>query len=388
MLAYLARVHEAHGQVVDVVRVEQRNVVPSILASGVLAYESQVTLVSELLARVSSVDVKEGQEVKRGQVLIRLDAEAARSEITQLQAALQQAQLGVRRNRVLRDVASQKLLRYQRLWTERLVEANRYEEAVAQAHAAEIDLKNSDQAAIHAAAALAQSRQRLSKTEIRAPMDGRVIQVFIKEGETAVPSAMSIAGGSLLTIADIRSTFAEVNIDETDIGRVRVGQVASIVPAAFPSVTLSGRVEHIPVSPRGSVSQSQQARTYAVKIRLLKVDPRLFFPGMSVRAELLPGDQEHELPSLPVQAVQYDETKNPGDRGSASVFVLEKGRVFRRPVEVGAGNDAYVQIRAGIGSGALVVSGPAPVFRVLRDGMQVRQRAGMPSAGDGPPPGG
>src|SRR5206468_441538 len=102
-------------------------------------------------------------------------------------------------------------------------------------------------------ALLSQSREHLAKTEVRAPIDGTVTAVPIKIGETAVASATGIAGSSLMTIADVGSIMAEVNVDEADIARVAVDQQAKVFPAAYPDQPLVGRVESVAMAPRSTL---------------------------------------------------------------------------------------------------------------------------------------
>lgn len=372
----LARGKEA--KVVDVARAEPRAITPSILASGTLVYDSQVTLVSEVVGRVDEVLVKEGDRVTKGQLLLRLDAETSRAELDQLRASRDQSELNIERQRVSRDAAIAKLKRYEELRKQGLVEATRYDELATQRDLAEVELRNSHKAVKQANAQLEQSRQRLAKTEIRAPIDGRVTQVSIKRGETAVPSAMSIAGGSLMVIADTRSMFAEVNVDETDIARVATGQAASIVPAAFPDKSLKGTVEQIALAPKQNPGQS---RTYPVRIRLNATEGVTFHPGMSARAEIATAKGSARHLGVPVQAVQYAEAERKGDKASASVYVLVDGKAARREVETGAADDSHIEILKGLAAGDIVIVGPAKTLRFLREGDPAKPKAAAPADG-------
>ena len=366
---HLSRGKEA--KTVDIARAELRAITPSILASGTLVYDSQVTLVSEVVGRVADVLVKEGDRVTKGQVLLRLDGESSRAELDQLRAYREQSELNIERQRVNRDAAIAKLKRYEDLRKNGLIEATRYDELATQRELAEVELRNSHKAVQQASAQLEQSRQRLAKTEIRAPIDGRVTQVSIKRGETAVPSAMSIAGGSLMVIADTRSIFAEVNVDETDIARVGAGQAARIVPAAFPDKSLNGVVEQIALAPKQNPGQS---RTYPVRIRLERTEGVTFHPGMSARAEIATAKGSARHVGVPVQAVQYAEAERKADKATTSVFVLVDGKAARREVETGVADDSYIEIVKGLAVGDAVIVGPAKTLRFLRDADPAKAR--------------
>jgi HlyD family secretion protein len=218
-------------------------------------------------------------------------------------------------------------------------------------------------------AQMKEAREQLAKTEIRSPIAGKVTAIFIKAGETAVPSAMSIAGSDLMTVADTGSLYAEVNVDETDVARVGVGQSAKIVPAAFPDKSWAGSVEQVAISPRQSVGQG---KSYPVKIRLAAVEDMQFHPGMSCRAEISTHrENADKVVAVPVQAVRYEEAEEKQAKAKASVFVIVDGRAKKRDVETGTADDAYIEISRGLKEQEVIVTGPAKTLRFLRDGERI-----------------
>jgi HlyD family secretion protein len=205
--------------------------------------------VPEIMGRVKSLTVKEGDFVKQGDLLLQLDPATSLAEIAQLEAALRQSRLNIERQRVSLNTQEAKWKRYQTLRTSGIVDQNTYEEIAAQRELARVELDTSLEMLGQTEAQLKQSRERLAKTEIRAPMAGKVTALYIKAGETAVPSAMSIAGSDLMVVADTANMYAEVNVDESDVARVSVGQAASIVPAALPDSSWNGSVERVAIAP-------------------------------------------------------------------------------------------------------------------------------------------
>ena len=343
---------------------------PSILASGTLAYESEVRLVPEIVGRVLKVNVKEGAFVKQGDLLVQLDPATSLAEIAQLEAAQRQSHLNIEHQKVSLDTQSSKWKRYQTLRTSGIVDANTYEEIASQRELARVELDTSLEMLGQTQAQLKQARERLAKTEIRAPMSGKVTAVFIKAGETAVPSAMSIAGSDLMVIANTSSLYAEVNVDEADVARVDVGQAAAIAPAALPDKTWKGAVEQVAISPK---TQTGQSKTYQVRIKLEQEEEQHFRPGMSCRAEISTrlADAAAIL-AVPVQAVLYEDSDDVNKKSDkASVFVARDGKVQKRNVETGAADDAYIEVVKGIGAGDQVVTGPAKILRFLHDGDRV-----------------
>jgi HlyD family secretion protein len=350
---------------------------PSILASGTLTYQSEVKLVSEVIGRVKEVLVQEGDRVMPGEILLRLDPASSLAEIAQLEAAKQQSELHIRRQRVSLQTQLAKWKRYEALREKGIVDINTYEEIVSQRDLASVEVNTSEAMLKQTEAQMKQARERLAKTEIRSPIAGKVTAVFISAGETAVPSATSIAGSDLMIIADTSTMYAEVNVDETDIARVGVEQTARIVPAAFPDKAWSGQVEHVAIAPQKTTGQS---KTYAVKIRLDASEEVQFHPGMSCRAEISTrrADAQKVL-AVPVQAVRYEESEDTtSNESKASVFVIEAGKVHKRSVETGTADDAYIEIVRGLREQEEVAVGPAKTLRFLQDGERVAAETPTP----------
>jgi HlyD family secretion protein len=357
---------------VEIERVSLRVLTPTILASGALTYESQVTLTPEVSGRVKEILVEEGEMVKKSQLLLRLDPESSLAEIAQIEAAIRQSQLNIERQQVSRDTQYAKWKRNESLREQGLlaITADQFDDLVSQRDLAEVQLKSSREEYKQTEARLAQSKDRLAKTEIRAPLAGKVTAIFIKAGETAVPSVTSIAGSQLMQVADTTSVYAEINIDETDIARVKVGAQAKIVPAAFPDVSLEGAVDQVAIWPRQS--GGGQNKSYPVKIRLAATDKIAFHPGMSCRAEVM-ANKASDKPGLavPVQAVKYEESENKTEKSKTSVFVVKDKRVVKRDVETGTADDTYIEITRGLSNDEEIVVGPVKTLQFLRDGERI-----------------
>jgi HlyD family secretion protein len=347
---------------------------PTILASGSLVYQTEIKMVSEVMGRVKELFVKEGDQVKKGDLLLRLDPATSLAEVAQYEAVMQQSRLNIERQKVSAGTLETKWKRYQQLREQGVIDANSYDDVRSQRDMSRVELDSSAQALRQTEGQLKQSRERLAKTELRAPIAGRVTALTIKTGETAVPSVTSIAGSDLLVVADTSNLFAEVNVNETDVARVNVGQEAHIVPAAFPDKSWRGVVETVAVSPRQLAGQS---KSYLVRIRLDNNKDINFHTGMSCRAEIATrGSDTAATLAVPVQSLQYEESNDNKEPARASVFVVRDGRVTKRDVETGNADDAYIEILKGVEVGANIVVGPARTLRFLRDGDRVVKSVG------------
>jgi HlyD family secretion protein len=355
---------------VEIQDVATHVITPTILASGSLTYQTEIRMVSEVMGRVKSLYVKEGDQVKQGDLLLRLDPATVQAQVDALEAGLRQSKLAIDRQRVVSETLETKWKRYQQLRQSGVIDANTYDDIRSQNEQSKVELSSSMQMAMQTEAQLKQMREQLAKTELRAPIAGRVTQLTIKVGETAVPSVTSIAGSDLMIIADTSNMYAEVNVNETDVARVVPGQSARIVPAAFPDQSWEGAVETVAVSPRQIPGQG---KSYPVKIRLEPSATLQFHTGMSCRAEIATrGANADAVVAVPVQAVKYEESTDRDAPAKSSLFVVKDGRVKQRTVETGIADDMYIAVEKGLAAGEQIVVGPARVLRFLRDDERVK----------------
>ena len=361
------------SKVVDLERVAPRALTPTVLASGTLTYESQVTLAPEVTGRVKEILVKEGEQVTINQLLMRLDPAAPRAMIEQAQAQVRQSRLSIERRQVDYDAQVVKLKRFEALQAKGLYDANSLQELTSQRNMAEVDLRTSREALSQAQAQLSQAQEQLAKTEIRSPLNGKVTAIYVKVGQTAVPSFSGIAGSTLVDVADTTSIDAEINVDETDIARVKVGADARVVPAAFPDKVLHGKVDQVAIAPRQVPGQN---KNYPVRIRLTNTADVVFHPGMSCRAEVLTAsDDAPKVLAVPVQSLRYEDNPDKSaaaEKSVASVYVFEGGQAKKRTVTTGTADDSYIAIISGLKEGEQVVSGPAKTLLFLLDGEKVK----------------
>ena len=177
---------------------------------------------------------------------------------------------------------------------------------------------------------------------------------------------------AIVDVADTTSIDAEINVDETDIARIRVGAEARVEPAAFPDKTLLGTVDQVAIAPR---QQPGQNKSYPVRIRLTNTEAVTFHTGMSCRAEVLTGSHsDAKALAVPVQAVRYEDnpdTSAQAEKSLASVFIYAAGRAVKRTVSTGTADDSHIAITAGLKQGEQVIVGPAKTLLFLLDGEKV-----------------
>jgi len=362
----LKRPGSGGGTAVDIAPAAAQEVRPSILASGLLAFEVEVNLTAEVLARVASIAVQEGDVVEQGQLLMRLDPETYNNVITREEAGVRQNRISIERQRAVVALRRQQYERSQKLAASNLIDRNRLDEDRNQFVLAEADLKSAEEALARAIATLGDAREQRGKTEIRAPIKGRIVSLPIKVGEVAIPSTASLAGAQLMKIADTSAIQAEVKVDEGDIAKISLGQSADVFAAAYQETALKGKVTKIALAP----TVDGQGRSYRVTLALTPPAELQLRSGMSARAVIFLGNGQRSL-AVPVEAVI---TENPErDVVKRYVWLDRDGKARKVEVGVGLSDDRWETITSGIKEGDRVITGPSRALRRLKDGDAVRQ---------------
>lgn len=365
------------GEQVEMSKVEPRTIMSSILASGELQYLNPVELKPEVIGKISDIPVKEGQRVRKGQIVLRLDPVLYQAQVTQQQATVQQAEIAIQSQKLTVANLQQQYDRQQALYTQHLVDANTFDNLKNQLDLAQTEMQNRQQELDIAQAQLAQAQQNLSKTVITSPIDGMVTSLPVKVGETVI-TGTNIAGDTLMDIADPSVVLADVQVDEADIANVKLGEDADIDAVSFPDRTLHGKVQFVASSvtdttTSANAASASQGRTFEVKIALTDKDLPLLKPGMSARAEIFTQSTPDTL-SVPVQAVLYENDPNSKSlepTAGAYVFVVDDGKAHKTAVTTGVSSDTYEALLTGVKSGDTVVSGPYQALHHLTDGTAV-----------------
>ena len=355
------------GTPVDIVVASAEDVRPSVLASGTLTYKVEVDLRAEVTARVIELAVAEGDRVQEGDLLLRLDPETYNAIIAREEASVRQNRINIDRQRAVVALRKQQYERSQKLAQAKLIDQNRLDEDRNQWVVAEADLRSSEEALTRAMAILSDAREQRAKTEIRAPVAGRVISLPIKVGEVAIPSTNAMAGAQLMKIADVSAIQAEVKVDEGDVAKIRLDQTADVFAAAYQDTALPARVEKIALTP----TIEGQGRSYLVTLALEANDELLLRSGMSARAVIYLGDGQRQL-AVPVEAIV---TENPEKNLiKRYVWVDVDGKAKKFEVTTGLSDDRWEVIDSGINAGDRIITGPSKTLRRLREDERVSDR--------------
>jgi HlyD family secretion protein len=418
----------ATGPEIEVEAVERRNLEALVSASGTIVPQLTVDISADTMGRVTRLAFNEGDRVDRGQFLMEIDPETLRSAVDRGEASLRasrsserQLEVTVETARVNLKLARDNLVRQENLWDLRLVSREAYEQATTdvtlretELQAREVDVQTQRERISQEEANLDSARYDLTKVTITSPFAGVVTRRNIEEGETVVIGTMNNAGTVLATIADLSVIEAEVEVDETDIPSIELGQTADVTIDALPDQVFTGIVTEIGNSPiQAAQGAGTQATNFKVVVTLDDEIPSVR-PGFTCTADITTAVREDSL-AIPIQAATVREValdangivirqesdsasgELPASAGNVDganrsdddleelegVFVARQGEAVFVPVKTGIAGERYFEALSGIDEGELIIIGPFSEVRNLEDGDEVRVIDGDDDASDG-----
>ena len=382
-------------------KAQLRSIVETVTASGKIHSETEVKISSEVSGEIILLKVKEGDSVRKGDLLLEINPVIYESMVNQSGAALSQvranrmsAEATYKNSKVLYDQAIITFNRQKQLHDEKIIADADFDMATSTLKNAETALATSKEqlnAAIFTVnsseAQLQQANDNLVKTRIYAPMTGIISLCSVKLGERVVGTAQ-MAGTELIRIADLDRMQAEVDVSENDVLKVKVGDTASVEVDAYLNKKFMGVVSEIAYSSSTSTSvvSTSQAINFSVKVKLLKdsyaqlIDAAHglaypFRPGMSATVDIRTNSKNNIL-TVPIQSVTTRENKDSTKANSKSdddqagsdskdkkkvqevIFVVENGKAKSVNVTTGIQDANFIEITAGVKAGDMVIKAP------------------------------
>jgi HlyD family secretion protein len=377
------------------VRMEQvsaRDLVAAVTASGKIKAKTAVDISPDIQGRITRIAVKEGDLVRKGDFLIQIDPAQYQAAVSRQKALMASSQGELIRARANMEQAKRAMERSEeiRKSNQTLISA----EAVEQAHTAydvSVANYNSSLAQVdQARAGLQEAETSLEKTRIVAPISGRVVRLAVEEGEVAVPGTFSKDVGLLMTIADLSVIQAAVQVDETDVVRLKLGDSVQVTIDAFPDTSFVGHVTKVSNSAKLTATQTasgsnDRAVDFDVEITLA-APPADIRPDLSCTARIVTDIRKGAM-SVPIIALTVRDNQPvpnesvPRDTSAAAkrkskeaegVFVVRNGIASFRQVKVGIAGDEYFEILNGLKTGETIVSGTYQAIRDLKDSTRVK----------------
>jgi HlyD family secretion protein len=402
-----------------------------VTASGEIKPRNYINLGANAQGPITELLIKEGDRVRKGQVVARIehiqpaaeveaqraavasavaDANAFEAALKTQDQAIATAQATLDKSKSDLELARLNFERYEQLYKQQLIARQEYEqmkanftsaEAGVRASAAQVAQVQAQRAQMTAQLTSAQRRitqaqagqtrlaDVLAKFDVVAPIDGMVTNLPVRVGETVVPGIQNSAASTVMTIADMSLITAEVKADETDIVSVQVGQDATITIDAMPNRVFHGKVTEIGntailrssgLAASQSATSSQEAKDFKVVVAL-DDPPDEIRPGLSCTAKIVTATR-HDVLSIPIQALTVRKKSEletasgvPSARAQSEelqgVFIVNNGRAEFRKVETGITGPSDIEVTNGLQPGEEIITGSYKVIRTLRNQARV-----------------
>jgi HlyD family secretion protein len=437
-------VHQSSKNVTTVQtgKLQRQDLATIVSASGEIKPKTYVNVGANAMGKITHLYVREGDHVKKGELLAQLEnvqssadvnaneasLQAAQTDALAADAALNTSQADMQRAQADYDRNKLDWERTQNLYKDGLISKSDFDSrknawatadfGLAQAQARVAQAKaQTDSANKHVTqnrANLTRVTDVLQKTSYNAPFDGVVTNLPVREGETVVMGIQNAPGSTLMTIADMSIITAEVMVDETDIVNVRLGQPAEVTIDAIPKKIFHGTVSEIGdnaivrssgVSTSQQATASEEAKDFKVVVNV-KDAPRDLRPGLSTTAKITTATRTSAL-TLPIQALtlrskaQIEQQNNPPGSVHAAapvaqevaskgkkeddvqgVFVIRNKKAVFVPVATGITGTTDIEVLQGLKDGDEVITGSYKVLRTLRPGSSVKIDNSVPKKDD------
>jgi HlyD family secretion protein len=403
------------GTEVNVEAIQKRDLQAIVSASGKIQPRTLVNISADTMGRVTDLRVEEGQRVKEGDFLLQIDPRNLTTAYNQSQASLaasrstmEQLRTSIDGTRTNLKAAQDTYARQQQLCKQGLTTREALEAAENQVKVRQSELSSQERQIETQQSRMRQeqanvenAKLNLSKVRIESPITGIITRRNIEEGETVVVGTMNNAGTVLLTVADMSVIEAEVEVDETDIPTVQLGQKAKVTIDAMPGKSFTGKVTEIGNSPiQATGSAATQATNFKVKVTVDGEIPDVR-PGFTCTAEITTATRQQAI-AVPIQAttvremiidkegnIVRDETKGPKSKRPVAtqnvelkpgqerkelegVFVVRDNKAVFVPVKTGIAGEKFFEVTSGVAVGDQVIVGPFSSVRELYDGAAVK----------------
>ncbi len=395
-----------------------RTIVETVSASGKVQPEVEVKLSAEVSGEVVELHVKEGDVVKKGQLLCKVRPDVLQSgydravaSLNSQRASLAGSQQSLKQAEANFTNTAAKYKRNQELFSKKVVSAAEFDAVKAEYEAARANLEAVRQNVVGSRFGVEQSNAvvkeagaNLAKTTIYAPTDGVISKLSVELGDRILGTSQ-MAGTEIMRISNLSSMEVSVDVNESDINRVSVGDMAEIEVDAFQNQKFKGEVTEIASSSNVVGTSTDQVTNFTVKVRILQdsyqkllradsANPSPFRPGLSATVDIQ--TEEFKGLAVPIQSVTTREDKKdakPESNGGAPpsataekekkkdaepvkeyVFVYSGGKVKQVQVTTGIQDDTYILIKSGLKGNEEIVSGPfTAISKGLKDGAMVEK---------------
>lgn len=399
VVANMARSSGGKVESVQLAKVRIEDVTSRVKAPGKIEPKTQVKISADVPGKVIHLAVEEGDQVRRGQLLLQLDDTQYRATWNQTRATLASARARLTDARASLKVAEDNYVRQRSLFEQKLLSQAEWDRATAAVESARSASATAQEEVARAEAALSASADNLSKCRFVAPFDGVVSALNVEQGEIVMIGTMNNPGTQIMAVSDLSRMLVRADVDEADIVDIRHGQKAKITVDALPDTSFSATVMEIGNTAKRSATGGSEGQTnFEVQVVFDQTVPEVR-PGMTADVEIDTGTHPKTY-AVPIQAVvvRTDReleraAKKPGQRKArrsdanaaeddtvgrkekelTGIFVVKNDVATFVPVKAGIASETMIEVTGDVKEGDVVVSGPYKALRELKPGAKVKR---------------
>jgi HlyD family secretion protein len=397
---------QAKGKVesVQLARVRVEDVTSRVRAPGKIEPSTQVKISADIMGKIIRLAVKEGDRVKKGQLLLQLDDAQYRATYNQARAAVASARARRSEAAAAMKVSDANYTRQKSLFEQKLLSQAEWDQATSNHESARTAMSSAQEEVTRSEAALSGAADNLSKTRFVAPIDGMISALNVEAGEIVIMGTMNNPGTEILVVSDMSRMLVRADVDETDVVDMRLGQAAKITVDALPDTSFVGTVTEIGNTAKRSAAAAVEGQTnFEVKVVFDKDVPEVR-PGMTADVEIATG-MHAKTTAVPIQAVVVrterelqraargakraapkrkpenvavsaeDDTAGRKEKEITGVFIVREGKSVFVPVRTGIASETMIEVFGDLKPSESVVSGPYKALRELKPGVKVKQEA-------------
>lgn len=378
---------------VEITKVEKKDIIETVSATGKIQPEVEVKLSSEVSGEIIELPVVEGQQVKKGDLLVRVNPEIYQSSLERSQAGLQNIRASLAQAEASLREAEANYERNKSLFEKGIISKAEWDRIVSSYEVAKASRESAFYNVKSASASVNEARENLGRTNIYAPMSGTISSLDAELGERVV-GTQQMAGTEILRVANLSNMEVEVDVNENDIVKVSIGDSTIVEVDAYLKKEFKGLVTEISNSANSALT-ADQVTNFKVKVRILKEsyadlmkgkpeNYSPFRPGMTATVDIITNRKDNVI-AVPISAIviksdttskashkKVEEAPKPTDKKFETVFVKKGEEAKLRVVKTGIQDDANIEITSGLEVGEEVITGPYnTVTKVLKSGDKV-----------------
>lgn len=391
------------SKVVELAKVEAKTIVETVSATGKIQPEVEVKISSEVSGEIIELPVKEGQQVKKGDLLVKINPDIYVSGVNRTAASLSTTKAGLAQADAQVKEAKANYDRNKTLFDKGVISKSEWDKVVSTYESAVANKQSAYYNVQSANATLTEAKDNLGRTTIYAPADGTISLLSVELGERVL-GTQQMAGTEILRVANLNNMEVEVDVNENDIVKVSIGDSATIEVDAYLKKEFKGIVTSISNS-SSATTTADQVTNFKVKVRILKesyadlvegkpANYSPFRPGMTATVDIITKRKENII-AVPISAVvvkddttsvkkdvvaelDKEEAQNKGtynpDKKYECVFVKQGNKAKLKVVKTGIQDDTNIEIISGLNKGDEIIIGPyAMVSKELYSGDMIRE---------------